>query len=49
MEVQAASDVAALEWPESFFVDHSSIQVGNGSNSDTHAPVASSSISMGNE
>ena len=40
--------VAALEWPEAFSVQHSSIQVDYGAHSDAHAPVTMHSISMGN-
>ena len=48
MDVVAASHVAASEWPEAFSVEHSSIQVGNGANSDAHARITTHSFSMGN-
>ena len=48
MEVGAASNVVVSEWPESFSVEHSSIQLGP-MHSDAHAPVTMHSISMGND
>ena len=49
MEVGEASHVVVSEWPKSFSVERSSIQIGNGFNTDAHAPITMQSISMGND